>query len=122
APTLPTMSASARRAEHVFVSTHVLDESERITYSIVLVHNGKAIAAGNIDAIRAPIDEHPHAVRIATTKPRQLAQALARMAHVVSFEFPASDTLVVRTRQPAAFYRELPQIVSDTKPEFRRLA
>src|SRR5256712_4389946 len=43
------------------------------------------------------------------------------MEHVVSFEFPATDTLLVRTRKPDAFYRELPQIVSDTKLEVQGL-
>ena len=47
--------------------------------------------------------------------------ALARMEHVVSFEFPATDMLLVRTRKPDAFYRELPQIVSDTKLEVHGL-
>src|SRR5206468_2517840 len=51
----------------------------------------------------------------------KLAQALARMEHVVSFEFPVADTLLVRTRKPDAFYKELPQIVSDTKLDVRGL-
>jgi len=118
---LRTISDFARDGGHVLMSTHVLYEIERITNNIVLIHNGKAIAAGDIHAIRALIDEHPHAVRIETSKPRQLAQALARMEHVVSFEFPATDTLLVRTRKPDAFYRELPQIVSDTKLEVQGL-
>src|SRR3989454_1306935 len=87
----------------------------------VLNHNGKAIASGNTPAIRRLVATHPHAVRIETSKPRQLAQALARMEHLVSFEFPAADTLLVRTRKPDAFYRELPQIVSDTKLDVRGL-
>src|SRR2546427_673787 len=118
---LRTISDFARDGGHVLMSTHVLYEIERVTNNIVLIHNGKAIAAGDIHAIRALIDEHPHAVRIETSKPRQLAQALARMEHVVSFEFPATDTLLVRTRKPDAFYRELPQIVSDTKLEVQGL-
>src|SRR3989442_673068 len=112
---LRTISEFAKDGGHVLMSTHVLYEIERVTNNIVLIHNGKAIASGNIHAIRALIDTHPHAVRIETSKPRQLAQALARMEHLVSFEFPAADTLLVRTRKPDAFYIELPQIVSDTK-------
>jgi len=112
---LQTISDFAKDGGHVLMSTHVLYEIERVTNNIVLIHNGKAIAAGNIHAIRALIDTHPHAVRIESSKPRALAQALARMEHVVSFEFPSADTLLVRTRKPDAFYKELPQIVSDTK-------
>ena len=94
---------------------------ERVTSNIVLIHNGKAIAAGNLHAIRALIDEHPHAVRIVTTRPRDLAQALAGMDHVVSVEFPGTDTLLVRTRKPDLFYKELPEIVVDRNLEVRGL-
>ncbi|HEX9566836.1 MAG TPA: ABC transporter ATP-binding protein [Thermoplasmata archaeon] len=118
---LRTISEFAEAGGHVLMSTHVLYEIERVTNNIVLIHNGKAIASGDIHAIRALIDTHPHAVRLDTPRPRQLAQALARLDHVVSFEFPSAEELLVRTRKPDAFYRELPGIVADTKLEVRGL-
>src|SRR5213594_3784078 len=116
---LRTIADFAKDGGHVLMSTHVLYEIERITNNIVLIHNGKAIASGDIHAMRALIDTHPHAVRLDTPRPRQLAQALARLDHVVSFEFPSAEELLVRTRKPDAFYRELPGIVADTKLEVR---
>lgn len=110
---LRTISDFARNGGHVLMSTHVLYEIERVTNNIVLIHNGKSIASGDIHAIRALIDEHPHAVRLVTSQPRELAQSLAAMEHIVSFEFPAPDALLVRTRKPDAFYKDLPGIVVD---------
>lgn len=110
---LETITDFGRKGGHVLMSTHVLYEVERVTNNIVLIHNGKAIASGDIRAIRALIDEHPHAVRIATSTPREVAEALTGMDHVVSLEFPSAQELLVRTRKPEAFYRELPAIVSD---------
>lgn len=118
---LRTIADFARDGGHVIMSTHVLYEIERVTNNIVLIHNGKAIASGDIHAIRALIDEHPHAVRIATSAPRELAQALAGMDHIVSFEFPAPDTLLVRTRKPDAFYKELPETVVNRGLDVRGL-
>jgi len=118
---LQTISDFAKDGGHVIMSTHVLYEIERITQNIVLIHNGKAIASGDIHAIRSLIDEHPHAVRLETSQPRQLAQALARMEHIVSFELPDAETLLVRTRKPDAFYKELPAVIADTKLEVRGL-
>ncbi|HLE46133.1 MAG TPA: ABC transporter ATP-binding protein [Thermoplasmata archaeon] len=118
---LKTIAGFARDGGHVLMSTHVLYEIERITENIVLIHNGKGIASGNLHAIRALIDKHPHAVRIATPTPRDLAKALASMDHVVSLEVPEPDVLVVRTRQPDAFYRELPGIVADGRLDVRGL-
>jgi len=112
---LRAISDFAKRGGHVIMSTHVLYEVERITSNIVLIHNGKAIASGDLHAIRALIDEHPHAVRIATSQPRELAQALAGFEHIVSVEFPAAETLLVRTRKPDAFYKELPEILVDRR-------
>src|SRR5256712_6896496 len=104
---LRTISDFARDGGHVLMSTHVLYEIERVTNNIVLIHNGKAIAAGDIHPIRALIDEHPHAVRIETSQTRQLAQALARMEHGGSFGVPANDMGLRRTREPDAVLREL---------------
>jgi len=110
---LRTITEFARNGGHVLMSTHVLYEIERVTNNIVLIHNGKAIATGDIHAIRALIDEHPHAVRLVTPRPRDLAQALAGMEHIVSFEFPVPGALIVRTRKPDSFYKELPEVVVD---------
>ncbi len=118
---LRTISRFAREGGHVLMSTHVLYEIERITENIVLIHNGKGIASGNLHAIRALIDQHPHAVRIATPQPREVAQAVAGMDHVVAIEMPTADALIVRTRQPDAFYRELPEIVVEHRLDVRGL-
>src|SRR5207245_11752415 len=76
-------------------------------------------ASRGVRPTRALSEAHPRAVRLDPPRPRQLAQALARMDHVVSFEFPSAEELLVRTRKPDAFYRELPGIVADTKLEVR---
>ena len=118
---LRAISDFAKRGGHVIMSTHVLYEVERVTSNIVLIHNGKAIASGDLHAIRALIDGHPHAVRIATGTPRELAQALAGMDHVVSVEFPDAGTLLVRTKKPDTFYKDLPGIVVDRHLDVRGL-
>jgi ABC-2 type transport system ATP-binding protein len=118
---LKTIAGFAGEGGHVLMSTHVLYEIERVTENIVLIHNGKGIASGNLHAIRALIDRHPHAVRIATPTPRDVARAVAGMDHVVSMEIPEPEVLLVRTRQPDAFYRELPGIVVDGSLDVRGL-
>ena len=43
------------------------------------------------------------------------------MDHVVSVEFPTPDALLVRTRKPDAFYKELPEIVVERGLDVRGL-
>jgi len=114
---LRTIADFAKDGGHVLMSTHILYEVERLTSNIVLIHNGKGIASGNVHEIRALIDRHPHAVRIATPAPRAVAEALAPLDHVASIEFLADKELLVRTRKPDAFYRELPAIIEDRRLE-----
>lgn len=118
---LDTIARFARDGGHVLMSTHVLYEVERLTKNIVLIHNGKSIASGDVQAIRALIDAHPHAVRIETPAPRDVAQALAGLDHVASIEFPTPAEVLVRTRKPDAFYRDLPGIVLDRGLDVRGL-
>ncbi len=94
----------------VIVSSHILYEVERLTDRVVLINHGKAIASGLIREIRRLIDEHPHTVRIGTARPRALAAELAAQDHVAEIAFDG-DMLTVRTRDPEAFYRELPGVV-----------
>ena len=58
----------------VLVSSHILDEIERITEQIVILHNGRLLALGNLHAIRDLLDKHPHRILIRTENPRKLAE------------------------------------------------
>src|SRR5256886_8258308 len=101
---LRTISDFARDGGHVLMSTHVLYEIERVTNNIVLIHNGKAIAAGEIHANRAPIHQNTHALRIETSKTRPLHPALSLTARIVAFPFPSAAMLLSRTHMPATVY------------------
>ena len=57
----------------VLVSSHILQEIERITEQIVILHNGKLLAIGNLHAIRDLLDNHPHRILIKCENPRSLA-------------------------------------------------
>ena len=50
----------------IIISSHVLEEVERITNNIVLIHRGRLLADGKIDQIRDLIDQHPHHILIKT--------------------------------------------------------
>jgi ABC-2 type transport system ATP-binding protein len=60
----------------VLLSSHVLDEVERVSDRILVIANGKLAAAGDFHAIRDKIDEHALGVRIRSSNARKLAGAL----------------------------------------------
>ena len=96
----------AARGGSILVSSHVLHEIEEMTATILLMHNGRILAEGNIHTIRGLIDEHPHKVRIRAADPRGLARGLIAHEDVSSVQFEA-DAVMLETRRPDAFYGRL---------------
>jgi ABC-2 type transport system ATP-binding protein len=60
----------------VIVSSHVLQEVERMSERVIAMVDGKLAAAGNIAAIRRAMADIPYRVRVGTDEPRRLGAAL----------------------------------------------
>jgi ABC-2 type transport system ATP-binding protein len=101
----------ANAGKSVIVSSHVLHEIEAMTATIVLMHNGRIVAEGDVHQIRALIDAHPHRVSIRAADPRALAKRLLVEDDVSSFRFEG-DALVVETADPDSFYARLTEVAA----------
>ncbi len=60
----------------VIVSSHVLEEVERMTRRVIAMVDGKLAAAGSVAAIRSAMTDIPYRVRVESSDPRRLAAAL----------------------------------------------
>lgn len=100
-----------RAGKHIIVSSHVLHEIEALTSTILLVHNGRILAEGNVHDIRDLIDEHPHTVSITAEQPRALAREFLTFDDVHSLRFEG-NAVVVETGRPDAFYSRLTDIAA----------
>jgi ABC-2 type transport system ATP-binding protein len=101
----------ASAGKSVIVSSHVLHEIEAMTATIVLMHNGRIVAEGDVHQIRALIDAHPHRVSIRAADPRTLAKRLLVDDDVSSFRFEG-DALIVETANPDSFYARLTEVAA----------
>ncbi len=66
----------------VIVSSHVLEEIERMSDRVLAIVDGRLAAAGDVAAIRRAMSDIPYRVRVETTRPRQLAARLLEDAVV----------------------------------------
>ncbi len=94
----------------VIVSSHILHEVEAMTKSILLVHNGRIVAEGDVHDIRDLIDEHPHRIFLQTSEVRRVAEALVSCDDVHGIRVE-EEGIVVETIRPDAFYSRLPNLV-----------
>jgi ABC-2 type transport system ATP-binding protein len=101
----------------VLVSSHILEEIERITEQIVILHNGRLLALGNLHAIRDLLDKHPHRILIKCEDPRSLAELFIKDDSVYGVRFPHRGQLEIQTNNLSAAHSILPSIVVKSKQE-----
>lgn len=98
----------------IIVSSHVLPEIEALTRTIILIHQGKILAQGDIHYIRDLIDAHPHIIAIKCSDPRALAGRLVGEPSVFNIQFgPAADTVFFETKNRDRFFSLLPRLIVD---------
>ncbi len=95
-----------RQGRTVVVSSHVLREVEEMTERIVLIHQGRLLAAGGIEEIRESCADRPHRVEIRCADPKALARAVLAMDGLGGIEL-RRDRVVVQVVQPHAFFSGL---------------
>ena len=100
----------------IIVSSHVLPEIEALTRTIILVHQGKILAQGDIHFIRDLIDTHPHIISVKCSDPRALAGRLVGEPFVFNIQFgPAVGTVLFETKNRDKFFGLLPRLIVENK-------
>jgi ABC-2 type transport system ATP-binding protein len=108
--TVDLVKRLGREGKTVLVSSHILHEVEAMTRRVLLIHNGRILAEGDVREIRDLMDEHPHTVALRARDPRRLAQAVVGAPHVISLSFGAEgEWVTVQTARPDEFYAALPE-------------
>ncbi len=123
----------------LLISSHELEELEKLTDHIAIMAHGRIAAVGSVAQIRDRLDNHPLLIRIDVKKgqgdkaeangveQRRLAAALLKLRGVVGIELldcpSESETsqVLVRARNPQQFFQELTRLVLEDWYEIVRL-
>lgn len=106
---LRSMAAAGRT---ILVSSHILEEVERLADSILVVYAGRLAAAGNFREIRRLMTDRPHTFRVRSSDDRRLAAALVGEGAAFGIDL-SGDRLAVSASDFGAFTRHLPRIARD---------
>lgn len=107
----------------VIVSSHVLPEIEALTRTIVLLHQGKILAQGDIHEIRDLIDRHPHRISVTSGDPRGLAARLIGEPSVANIQFgPAAGEVVFETKDRDRLFGLLPGLIAEMGIDVEEIA
>jgi ABC-2 type transport system ATP-binding protein len=101
----------ARRGKCLLVSSHELEELEKLTDHVAIMARGRIAAVGTLTQIRDLLDDHPLSIRLSCDQDRRLASALLDMPDVVGVEMQNGSGLLVRARNPRRFFQELTALI-----------
>ena len=96
----------------LLVSSHVLNEVERVSDRVVAMVDGRLAAVGDVATIRAAMTDKPRRIYVDTTNPRELAAALIAGPDVLGVQVD-DGTVHVETSDPAGLARRLPTLSID---------
>ena len=83
AESLALFQELGRQGMHVVISSHILDEVDRISDRVVLITGGYLIAQGNIHDVRKEVRDKPMQVLIRCDSPELLASKMFAVNHCV---------------------------------------
>jgi ABC-2 type transport system ATP-binding protein len=99
----------------VIVSSHILNEVERLAPRVIVIINGRLAAAGGHHAIRDAMDDRPRHVLVRSDAGRKLASALIALDSVGGVTFdPVRDGLVIETARARELATALPRLARDS--------
>jgi ABC-2 type transport system ATP-binding protein len=97
----------------VIVSSHVLDEVERLGSQVLVMSRGRLAAAGDFRALRALMDDRPMRILVRTDRPRELAGALVEGGSAVGVRLDGDETLELDTTDARALARALAPVARE---------
>jgi ABC-2 type transport system ATP-binding protein len=97
----------------VIVSSHVLDEVERLGSQVLVMSQGRLAAAGDFRELRALMDDRPMRVRVRTDRPRELAGALLEGGTAVGVRLDGDQVLELDTRDARALAHALAPVARE---------
>ena len=105
----------------VLVSSHVLDEVQRLGTDVLVMGKGRLLAEGDFRRIRDLMDDRPSRFRIATDAPRALAAGLIAEGLAVGVEVHEPSALTVATASAGRFASAIAPLARDRRASLREL-
>jgi ABC-2 type transport system ATP-binding protein len=97
----------------VIVSSHVLNEVERLGSQVLVMSQGRLAAAGDFHELRALMDDRPMRIRVRTDRPRELAAALLEAGTAIGVQLDGNEMMELDTRDARTLAHELAPIARD---------
>jgi ABC-2 type transport system ATP-binding protein len=110
----------AAQGKCLLISSHELEELEKLTNHVAVMARGRIAAVGTLQQIRDLLDDFPLSVRVEVDRPRDLARRLLEVPDVLGCDVDG-DSVVVRAKHPQRFFAAFGRLVVAELIDVRRL-
>lgn len=110
-----------QRGKALLISSHQLDELEKLTDRMVIIARGMLVASGTLAEIREKLSDLPLSLRVDCDQPRRLAADLLYLPDVLGVELTGAQSVVVRAHHPRRFLAAFGAFLVDRKLPIQRL-
>jgi ABC-2 type transport system ATP-binding protein len=111
----------AASGKAILVSSHILDEMDRLAERVLFMCRGRVVASGTLREIREMLEDHPFKIRIEVGQPRPLAVRLMETPSVRAVQLTGNEELLVEVQRPAEFFPALARIVTEGRFQVHRM-
>jgi ABC-2 type transport system ATP-binding protein len=98
----------------VLVSSHILEEVDRLADTVLVIIGGRLAASGSSRVIRQLMTDRPHTFTVRTSDDRLIASSLIKQLVTASVEVTTAG-LCIRTTDLGAFTRVLPVLAREAR-------
>jgi ABC-2 type transport system ATP-binding protein len=102
----------AHQGRTVLLSSHILEEVERLADSVLVVYAGRLAASGDFRSIRQLMTDRPHGFSLRSSDDRRLGSLLLTEACVFGVELDGNG-LRVQTSDYGEFTRRIPRVAHE---------
>lgn len=117
---LDLFRALATEGKALLVSSHELEELEKLTNHVAIMARGRVAAVGTLQKIRDMLEDFPLSVRIDVDRAKDVAKLLLALDDVTGVDVDG-DSLTVRAASPKTFFRDFGTLAVKERLAVRRL-
>jgi len=111
-----------KQGKTIIVASHILPEIEALTNAIILIHQGKVFAQGDIHYIRDLIDAHPHIISVKCTEYRRLAGLMIDQEFILDIKFDRENhKITLQTDKRDQFFDLLNRLIVEKSIEVQEI-
>lgn len=111
----------AASGKALLISSHQLEELEKLTNRLVIIARGILIASGTLSEIRDKLADIPLSIRLDCDQPRKLAADLLNLPDVLGVELADVHSVIVRVQHSRRFFGNLGDYLAREKLALQRL-